>query len=234
MLTTEANPSISSQSVAMADKDQEKALAPSTAYRFRSDEDEAISIEISNKQYGRFIKCCGCFAAVFLLLAAISLVLSFTVFIVKEPKINLNNVSVDHLDQINTTFRSGKNLTLTADVSVKNPNVASFKFKNITTTVYYNGAIVGDALGPAGKAKAKRTLRMNVTADIIPTKLSGVQSFDRDVNRGTLNLSSYTKIEGHVKIFFSKHVVVRLNCNFMFSITSNLILSQQCTRHAFG
>ncbi|KAK6935450.1 Late embryogenesis abundant protein, LEA_2 subgroup [Dillenia turbinata] len=214
----------------MAEQDQEKALALSTPYRFRSNEDEDIPIEIS-KKHRRCIKCCGCFTAVFLLLAAISLVLSFTVFIIKEPKIKLNSVSVDHLDQINSTLRSGKNLTLTADVSVKNPNVVSFKFKNTTTIVYYNGTVVGDAGGPAGKVKAKRTLRMNVTADIVPSKMLGVQSFDTDVNRGTLNLSSYTKIDGEVKILFRKQVVVNLNCTSMFNITSKRILSQQCTKH---
>ena len=61
-----------------------------------------------------------------------------------------------------TTPKPGSNISLIADVSVKNPNVASFKYRNITTNLYYYGTVVGDARGPTGRAKAHRIMRMNI------------------------------------------------------------------------
>ena len=139
---------------------QLKPLAPA-AHRISIDEaDRALSMAL------RRHKCCGCAAALVLIQAVVVLILIFTVFQVKDPVLRMNSFKMDGLDLSNPN--SGRNLTVPADVSVKNRNVASFKFTNATlTTIYYDGVAVGEGRTPPGVARARRTLRLNVTIDVM-------------------------------------------------------------------
>ncbi|CAK7335619.1 unnamed protein product [Dovyalis caffra] len=179
----------------MAETEQAKPLAPA-AFQIRSDEEEIRSKQ-SKTRRRNCIKCCGCITAIFLILATTIVVLVLTVFDVKDPVINMNKLVVLRLELANGTLRTDVNVTLLADVSVKNPNAASFKFNNGTTTVYYGGKMVGEANTPPGKAKARRTLHMNVTVDLIPEKLLAVGSLMSDISSaGALTMSSNTIIGG--------------------------------------
>ncbi|KAF2313393.1 hypothetical protein GH714_010740 [Hevea brasiliensis] len=134
--------------VAMAETtEQAKPLAPS-AFQSLSDEEEALSTQLKLHQR-KCIKCCGCFIAFLLILAVTVLVLFFTVFHIKDPVVRMNTLTLD-LEPLllpNGSFssRTDTNVTLLADISVKNPNFASFKFNNGTTTVLYGGTVVGEA-----------------------------------------------------------------------------------------
>ncbi|KAJ9706046.1 hypothetical protein PVL29_001558 [Vitis rotundifolia] len=206
----------------MAEKDQAKPLAPAG---LRSDEEEAMSRELKKLHPPKYIKCCGCITALILILAVTLLVLAFTIFRVKDPVIKMNGIRFGQLE-----LEDGANLTLVADVSVKNPNVASFRFSNATTSITYNGTMIGQARTPPGEAKARRTLRMNVTVEIIPEKIMAVP---RLLSSRAINISSYTRIAGRVKILkiIKKNVVVKLNCTMMVNLTSREIERQSCKRH---
>ena len=215
----------------MAEKDQAILLAP-VGYHLRSDEEEAMSREVKVKQFHhrKYIKCCGCVTALILILAVTLLVLGFTVFWIKDPVIKMNSIKLGG----GSAVRSGTNLTLVADVSVKNPNVASFKFSNATTSITYNDTVIGQAWTPPGKVKARRTLRMNVTVEIIPDKILALSRLWGDVvSSRSINISSCTRIRGRVKILkiIKKHVVVKMNCSMTVNVTSREILAQSCKRH---
>ncbi|PQM36621.1 uncharacterized protein Pyn_19755 [Prunus yedoensis var. nudiflora] len=208
----------------MAAKEQGKPLAPANSYHLRSDEEEVIvssHIKLSQRKY---VMCCGCVSALFLIIAVTAIVLGFTVFHVKGPRIKMNNVTIQQLELANGTLRSDTNLTLLADVSIKNPNVASFKYENTTTMVYYREMEVGQGRTPAGVAKARRTMRMNVTVDIVPREIMVVPGFTSEVASGTLKVSTYTRIQGKVKIVMvNKNVVVELNCSMTYNFASKEI-----------
>ncbi|KAF8380147.1 hypothetical protein HHK36_027630 [Tetracentron sinense] len=216
----------------MAERDQVKPLAPA-GYQLSSDEDDATMLS-KKLQRRKYIKCCGCIMALMLIQAVTIIILAFTVFRIKDPVIKMNGVQVEQLELINGTTipRPGVNMTLTADVSVKNPNVASFKFSNTTTTLYYRGTVVGEARNPPGKAKARRTLRMNITVEIIPDRLMNNPNLKSDVDSKILTMSSYTRIGGRVKIMkiIKKHVIVKMNCTISVNITSQAIQEQKCKR----
>lgn len=206
---------------------QAKPLAPA-AYRIASDYDhQSLSIEFKEKLQQRkcMIQCCGCITALLLILAVIFLVLIFTVFHVTDPSIKVNAIDVQNLKLENGTIRSGVNVTLVADVSVKNSNYASFRYDNATTIVYYRGAVIGEGMTPSGQVKKRRTLEMNMTVDVA---VSGLSSY---VSSGALNLSSYTRINGRVKIFKSKLVVAKMNCTMSVNVTSQVIQYHNCNRH---
>lgn len=217
----------------MAEKGQAKPLAP-FSYRTRSDEDEELSTELKFRQR-KYIKCCGCVTAVFLVIAVTLLVLGLTVFHIKDPEVRMNSVTLPQLNlaAVNGTSGQRANITLTADVSVKNPNAASFRYTNSTSSVYYRGEMVGEAQIPSGKAKARHTLRMNLTVDIITDKILAVESLANDLKSGALAMSSFTKLSGRVKILniFKKNIVVEMNCTMSYDFSSQSIQNQECNSH---
>ncbi|MQL99046.1 hypothetical protein Taro_031761 [Colocasia esculenta] len=181
-----------------------------------------------------FLFCCGCCSALVVVLGLVLLVLALTVFRVKDPQLIMNSI---HVDGISHGERApggsvSVNMTLTADVDVKNPNVASYKFQDSTTEFYYRGETVGVAYVPGGEVKAGRTARMNATVhvmtDRVAARLSDNMTWDswlRAAGRETVNLTSHTEISGRVNLFgvFRRDLDVFLNC----SMTLDLSLDSQ-------
>ncbi|KAL5551964.1 hypothetical protein UlMin_002140 [Ulmus minor] len=216
----------------MAEKDHAWPLAPANT-QTRSDvvSNEALTAP-PKCRHKNYAKCCGLLTAVFLIVVVTMIVLAFTVFHVSGPTVKMNGVTIERLEFANGTLRTDVNITLVADVSVKNPNAASFRFGNTTTDIYYGGASVGEGRNPAGIARARRTMRMNMTVDIVPAKILAFPGLMREIAGGTLTMKSYTKIEGRVKIIniVKKHVVVRLNCTMTYNTGKGEIERQDCRR----
>ncbi|XVF22468.1 hypothetical protein REPUB_Repub12eG0175400 [Reevesia pubescens] len=215
----------------MVGRDQVRPLAPASG--LPSSDDGEAALHLKKVRRKKWIKCCGCIAALLIILAVVIIILIFTVFRVKEPIIKMNGVMVTNLELINgTTPRPGSNISLIADVSVKNPNIASFRYRNTTTTLYYYGTVVGDARGPPGRAKARRTMRMNMTVDIITDRILASPNLIADVSSGTLTMNSYSRIGGRVNMLniLKKHVTVKMNCSMTVNISSRAIQEQKCKR----
>ncbi|KAF4367199.1 uncharacterized protein LOC115702083 [Cannabis sativa] len=215
----------------MVEKEQARPLAPAADRPNSSDEDD-VAAHLKKIRRRKLIKCCGFITAVLLVVAVVIIILIFTVFRIKDPIIKMNKITVAQLNLVNTTTpKAGSNMSLTADVSVKNPNVASFKYSNTTTWLYYYGTVVGEAKGPPGRARPRRTMRMNITVDIIMGRIMSSPNFVADVASGLLSMNSYSRIPGRVKMLgIKRHVVVMMNCTMTVSISSQTIQEQKCKR----
>ncbi|KAH7550195.1 hypothetical protein ACOSP7_024595 [Xanthoceras sorbifolium] len=224
----------------MAEKDQVKPLTPA-GHQPRSDgEDDYEAMHAKSNNLRRkqlYIQCCGCLS-VLLIVPTVMIIVVLTVCHVKHPSLRMNSVSIQRpLEVVNGTTTTGgrdQNLTLLVDFLVKNPNYASFKFRNATTVLYYGGTVVGEGQIPAGlQAKARRTIWINVTVDIIiPEKaLLGGQSGIMSTGTLNLNMSSYTRIAGKVKMLniIKKNMVLGLNCSFMYNVSGQAI-QDNCSR----
>ncbi|KAM6557617.1 hypothetical protein CsatB_004636 [Cannabis sativa] len=219
----------------MAEKDQVRPLASISPNRFSTEEQQHHHHHHHNLHRKKsYAKCCGCITAIILLIAVTFLILAFTVFDVKGPIIKMISVTGDprQLANLAAVIAGSSNLTLIADMSVKNPNVASFRFGNTTTAVFYGGAEVGEGRNPGGIARARRTMRMNLTVDVSPAKLVAAPGFLAEYGEKSLTMKSFTKIDGRVKILnmVKKRVVVRLNCTVTYNLSSNVIQRQSCIR----
>lgn len=177
--------------------------------------------EQKTKRIKKIVRWCGCITALLLICIVIIIVLSFTVYNVQEPEVRMNGVTL-----INGTFANGGgNVTLLADISVKNPNHFTFRYGNTTTIVYYHGIEIGESIAPAGKAKARRTMRLNVTMEIMAKRVVDNPKWTADLRDQDLDISSYTRMDGKVKILnlFKRKILVELNCTNTYNTTTGLV-----------
>ena len=159
-----------------------------------------------------------------MILGIILLVLALTVFKVKDPRLTLNRLVFSEFDyglfnrpdSILTV-----NATLIADISIKNPNAASFRFQNSSTMFYYNGTKIGVANAPNGNARAHRTVRFNATVDVFAEKVAAIVVANSNETFGSIfrnsvrfNLSSFTEVNGRINLWglYRKNLDVKMNC----------------------
>ncbi|CAI8619514.1 unnamed protein product [Vicia faba] len=210
-------------------REQSKPLAPnfiSLATHYRSPSAENQHQHLSEHKTKRMKKCviwCGCITAILLLLFVILIILAFTVYNVKDPEVRMNGVTL--ISGNFTSNNASSIVTILADMSVKNTNSFTLRYGVVNTTVYYDGTEIGGGVTPAGKAKAQRTGRFNVTLEIMAKKLEDKPGWIVDIRDQGLNFSTYTKMSGKVKILnlFKRKVGVELNCTSLYNITTRLI-----------
>ncbi|CAL9116252.1 unnamed protein product [Musa textilis] len=183
------------------------------------------------------LRCCGCCGAAVVVLGIAILILSLTVFKVKDPTLTMNSLTLDgfNFDVGPSDDLVQLNATLVADISIKNPNVASFRFDNSTTDFYYEGKTVGVAYAPAGKVSAHRTVSMNVTVDVLTNRVARQMNITADaLTSGTqLNLTSFTDINGRVNVLgvYKRDIEVTMNCSMTLEVsaTHQAIQSTDCS-----
>ncbi|CAN6346102.1 unnamed protein product [Urochloa humidicola] len=197
------------------DAEEEEAAQTATGWR---------STQYLRKRRRCVLCCCGCCVTTAVIVGVIVLVLALTVFKVKDPRLTMNNV---WLTAISSGPGSGgiaspvaTNATIVADVSIKNPNAAAFKFSRSETDVYYKGQTVSVAYAPAGTARAHRTLRMNVTVDLLADRLTRVMNGTGLVFGQEYDIDTYTEINGRVNVLgiVKKHVGIKLNCSIVIEV----------------
>ncbi|KAF6991239.1 hypothetical protein CFC21_008346 [Triticum aestivum] len=167
----------------------------------------------------RCLLCCGgCCVATAVIVGILILALSLTVFKVKDPRLTMNGVSLAALRAGPGTGLAdpvAANATLTADVSIENPNIASFRFSPSATEVYLGGRTVSVAYVPGGRVGAHGSVRMNVTVDILGDRLSGAVNATGLLLGQAYDLTTYTEMGGTVKVLgiYKKDLEIRMNCS---------------------
>jgi len=180
----------------------------------------------------RILCCCGSTVALLLLIVIVCVILGVTVLKQRDPRITVNSVSLDHFEfKFDTTlFKLDLNVSLDLDLSIKNPNKASFKFGSSTTQLYYRGTNVGEAELPADEIGSDSTLRMNTTVTILADRLLTNSNAINDAMNGSFPLSSSTRISGRVNVLniYKHHAVSFSYCNFIIAVPEGSLRSQEC------
>ncbi|KAF8721785.1 hypothetical protein HU200_022965 [Digitaria exilis] len=169
-----------------------------------------------------------------ILAAAALLAVALTVFRVREPAMTMNSISLDDpppSPELRTTT-----LAVVADVSVRNPNVASLVYDATETSVYYRSRRVGEARGPPVTAPARRTVRMNVTVGVAAGELIGDPAFLGDVASGAVAVATATRVRGRVAVLggmVRRRVVLEMNCTATISVADMAISDQSCQQRVW-
>ncbi|XP_047056778.1 uncharacterized protein LOC124663073 [Lolium rigidum] len=207
-------------------------ISPSV-YPATTDEDDDVEVQEeastatkrgrSTAQYlgkrRRALCWCGCCVTTVAVVGIVVLVLALTVFRVKDPVFTMNRVTLEDVDG---DLLGAVNATLSADVSIKNPNVASFSYGRSETGFYYGGETVGVAYAPDGEVGAGRTVRMNVTLDALADRISRNVGFADLVFGREYDLTSYTEISGRVSVLgiYKRDLHIKVNCSITLEVSS--------------
>ncbi|EAY74500.1 hypothetical protein OsI_02392 [Oryza sativa Indica Group] len=206
-----------------ANDDEEAARAAAAAAG-----DTAANKRPRSPQYLRrrrcVIWCGGCCVTSAVVVGIVILVLALTVFKVKDPELTMNRVTLEGLDGDLGTSRHpvSVNATLNADVSLRNPNVASFRFDRSETDFYYAGETVGVAYAPEGEVGADSTVRMNVTLDVLADRISPNVNATDLIFGQDYNLTSYTEISGRVNVLgiYKRNLDIKMNCSITLEVSA--------------
>lgn len=182
--------------------------------------------------------CCGCCVTTVVITALTVLVLAVTVFRVKHPRITMNSVTLAALSGAGPSGTLAANSTLAADVSIRNPNVASFRFSLSETEVYYEGRTVAVARVPAGRIGAHRTARVNVTVDLLADRLARAVDGGGLVMGREYEFTTYTEMSGTVRVLgvYRKELEIRMNCSVTVEVggAASVLVSRHRDRDRAG
>lgn len=205
----------------MADskEDQARPLAP-LSLTTRSDQpiEDYYHDDLTkhvNHSRSRPILCCGFIASLTLIIAVTFIVLSLTVLHLHSPTLTVDSIS-------------NRNATVSLEFSLRNPNAASFKVKNVTVLFHYGKLVVAEGTSQRSETiPAKRTVTMNLTAEIVTASVPG---FMESLNGTGVDLRSSVVVNGKVKIFkiFKKSVHLTKDCFMKIMINNSSNLTFHC------
>ncbi|KAM0952282.1 hypothetical protein DsansV1_C03g0034741 [Dioscorea sansibarensis] len=170
------------------------------------------------------LKIC-CLATVIIILSLIVtlVVLYFTMFKPKQPKVVATPVNLRSIEfQILPVLKL--DVTIGMQIHIKNPNYAGFSYDNLTALVYYRGSLVADAPVGTGTIRARSTDKLNTSVTILFDNFVTNSFFLTDLVSGHLNLTSSSKVEGKVLLLgiFKLHAKTFVSCDItLFLRTMN-------------
>jgi LEA14-like dessication related protein len=176
----------------------------------------------------------GTFGILITVIFVVLLTISLTVYKVKKPIMTMNSITIENLST-RTAASSSLNMSVIADVSVKNPNAVSYRYGSSLTSVYYNEMLVGQAVAPSGVAQARGTVRLNVTVDLMVSQLTSDLQFVQDLTTGDVRFNTSTEVGGRVKVFgmVQHHVDVVMNCSLTVDVSNLSLRNQSCWQHVW-
>ncbi|XP_043694039.1 uncharacterized protein LOC122644711 [Telopea speciosissima] len=185
------------------------------------------------KRKNKACLCLSIFFGVLVFVGLILLILALTVFKTKNPTVTINSVTVDYLKSSVDPPPSRQvylNLTLKLDISVYNPNKASFDYSDSSAKLYYNGEEVGNAPISAGDISAGGTIEMKTLLTVMADRLLSDPNFYKDMMSGTLPFAVYTTVAGKVTVLsiIKKHIVTYTSCNVSLNLQNSTVADSEC------
>ncbi|KAM3395378.1 late embryogeneis abundant protein [Capsicum galapagoense] len=188
--------------------------------------------EAGHKNSRRNLKiCCGVTLLLSIILIIVSITLFHTVLKPKKPQITLHPISLDEIEsQIFSRLSSNVTLRLRLIITIKNPNYGSFKYKDsIASLIYHGNNSVGEIVIERGTVPSKGELNINSYANIIGEKIITSTYFVKDIEAGSLNMTSNLTLHGKVKLLkvFKIHATVTSHCDISVLVHS-LAIKLRC------
>ncbi|KAK9147262.1 hypothetical protein Scep_006019 [Stephania cephalantha] len=170
-------------------------------------------------------------ATIFLIfIAMVILIVFFTLFKPKDPKISVNAVRLPSFSISNATSSGGAavvSFTFSLYAAVSNPNRAAvFNHYDSSLQLLYSGNQVGFMFVPAGRIAAGHTVYMSATFSVqsFPVNPSGFGVGP------VLEMEARLRLAGRLQIlhFFNHHVDARALCRVGVSATDGSVIGFRC------
>ncbi|XP_024171774.1 late embryogenesis abundant protein At1g64065 [Rosa chinensis] len=178
-------------------EDEESQVWVSTPGKLRNERNEensmfkALRRERTDKSF-LFI-----FFGILVVCIAVLLVVALFVLRVKTPEVKLRSVKMKSLKY--SFWPPSFNTTLSAQMTVKNPNFGYYLFEPSTVSFLYGGSRVGASRLGKGEVKLLTTATLSFGMDVRSNSLpEGRNTLIRDLNSGILKLSASGSVSGRM------------------------------------
>ncbi|KAG6633997.1 late embryogenesis abundant protein At1g64065-like [Carya illinoinensis] len=206
----------------MAEKTDQQAINEQA----RSDE-ESCGVESKELRRKKRIKC-----IVSCIISQIIQTLIFTLIVmrVRTPKVRLGTVTFPNL-VTGTQLIPYFDLTMMAQIKVKNRNFGPYKFESTNATFSFQGVTVGHVLIPEGKAGFLSTEKVSVTLNMSSNALPRFNgSLGSELGAGVLTLNGQAKLSGKVTLMLiiKKKKSAQMNCTLAINLSAKAIQDLNC------
>ncbi|KAL7214196.1 hypothetical protein ACSBR1_026589 [Camellia fascicularis] len=209
----------------MAEKELKAGHPPATNGYSRSDEEaqtaEAEKLRLKKRKRLTF------FIIFMVSQIVIGIVIGLTIMKVKNPKFRVRSATFETFNVATSSF----NMTMNAELGVKNPNFGPYKYRNTTVEFYYGVTLVGTAIVPKSKAGLLKTKKFNVAVNLIaPPSLQSDTKLASDISFGLLSLSSQSKLSGKVELMLimKKKKSTQMSCTMNVNIKTQQLQDVMC------
>ncbi|KAL7183707.1 hypothetical protein ACSBR2_025982 [Camellia fascicularis] len=209
----------------MAEKELKAGHPPATNGYSRSDEEaqtaEAEKLRLKKRKRLTF------FIIFMVSQIVIGIVIGLTIMKVKNPKFRVRSATFETFNVATSSF----NMTMNAELGVKNPNFGPYKYRNTTVEFYYGVTLVGTAIVPKSKAGLLKTKKFNVAVNLIaPPSLQSDTKLASDISFGLLPLSSQSKLSGKVELMLimKKKKSTQMSCTMNVNIKTQQLHDVMC------
>ncbi|XVE57970.1 hypothetical protein DITRI_Ditri04bG0132100 [Diplodiscus trichospermus] len=214
----------------MAEKEQQvHPLAPASEHQ-RSDE-ESASLQSKELKRKKRIKYAVYIAAFAVFQTAVILVFALTFMRIKNPKVRIGRVTIETMDTNNTRAAAASfDLKFIAQVTIKNTNFGHYKFDNSTMRFLYDGVIVGEAIIPKARARARSTKKLDVKVEVNSRALTSTTGLGSELSSNVLTLNSQAKLKGKVELMkvMKKTKSPQMNCTLTFNVSTRNLQDLKC------
>lgn len=169
----------------------------------------------------------------------IMLILFFSVFKAKDPKIIINAVQLPNFHVSSSSAadlnpndgESTVNFTISVYLTVKNPNRGTFNYYDSSLELNYDGDQIGFMLLPAGKVMPQSSRFMAVTLSVQPFPAVASARNPDTVGVGVLAIHTKLKMAGRVRVlhFFTHHAQAYADCEILIASDDGSVRSFHCT-----
>lgn len=207
-------------------------LAPSRTHPRSDDQEMGIVLKPKYSRQEKSSKCLVHLLSVIVIIGAALLIFSTIFLRPTTPRLRLRSVTARNLRHGGNSSTAFFNVTLGAQMTIKNSNFGEFNFENSTGSVIYKSGVVGKMKINKGEAKARETKMMNFQVDVRCNGLiSNTSELSRDLSSGVLNMSSHAELSGkiHFMGFINKKRTAQMSCTMSLNLTSQLIQDLHCT-----
>ncbi|KAM7280685.1 hypothetical protein ACFE04_007819 [Oxalis oulophora] len=219
--------------------DVRPSAPPATWLNFGSndnDHDQEGGIVTKRKKRGNCWAICAGVSVLVIAAIVVALILLYVrVSHARDPTTLVNSITILHLPALlgGNSTDPNTNMTIVADVSLKNPNYFSAVFGESNTSVVYRGREVGSGKAPGGISRARKAVWMNITVDIILNRMLQVPGVFSDFASQEFSLESFTRIHTHTKILnlVQKNGQIDINCSYIYDVARQTTREAVCNSH---
>ncbi|KAL3524337.1 hypothetical protein ACH5RR_017171 [Cinchona calisaya] len=187
-------------------------------------------IESSELRKKKRMKCLAYVAAFAVFQTAIILIFVLTIMKVRTPKFRVRSANLESSEVV-TAANPSFNMSMTAQLGVKNANFGNYKFQGSTVDFLYGNTPVGQAVVPKTKAGWRSTKKLTVVVNLSSNALTaGNSQLENDINAGFLTLNSQSTLNGKVELLFifKKKKSINMDCNLTIGLTDKTVREINC------